>query len=751
MSAIAPSAGASLAANPIVRFVAGRQLLAASPNAHYAVTSAATNQSEIGVTSVATGVTRPIPTPIFLSSYLVNDAGTTVWESTADSLLAIDTDAGNRDVYEVDVATGAAQLITDGHFPLQWDFTATDVSSDGNVFAIAANSGVFADQNVYRYDRITGTLTPGEASPTAPDGSPFQSTNPTLSADGTRMAYSIHAFGTPGHIQTLIGETRAFVDVTAAGQPGNGYAATPIISDDGQQVVFSTTATDLDGVAAGFHIAVRDLATGTGHPVSAGGGEPFGISGDGQRIGYYNLDGGYAYLYDRAAPTGGPLDDIVTLISSPTGGPAGPNVFQPLLAADGSRVLFASSDALLGVAPSTITDVFKRDLPTKQRYASQAPARLLDTRSAGSTIDGRKQREGLRRAGERYVLPIVGRAGVATAPKAVILNVTVVDPVGDGYLTVWPCDSASAPNASNLNFRAGQTIANSVIVGVGPAGASCLTVQETSANVIVDLSGVIETAAEFVATAPSRLLDTREAGATIDGQFQRLGLRPAGTKVELKVRGRAGVPADAESAVLNVTVTGPPGAGYATVWPCDTANPPNASTLNFSAGETIPNLVVAPLSPTGTVCLQTAESGAHLLADLSGYFRAGPTYIPRSPARLVDSRSGAMTIDGRYAGGGRKQPGQRFEFAVAGRAGTPAGADAAILNVTATNAAAGGYLTVWPCDTVAPPNASNVNFVGGQTIPDLVVATLSPSGTVCVQVAESAADVIIDLNGWLDG
>jgi len=54
-----------------------------------------------------------------------------------------------------------------------------------------------------------------------------------------------------------------------------------------------------------------------------------------------------------------------------------------------------------------------------------------------------------------------------------------------------------------------------------------------------------------------------------------------------------------------------------TVYPCGTR--PTASNLNFTAGLTVPNLVLAPLSSDGTVCLYVYGK-ADLLVDVSGYF-----------------------------------------------------------------------------------------------------------------------------------
>ena len=65
-------------------------------------------------------------------------------------------------------------------------------------------------------------------------------------------------------------------------------------------------------------------------------------------------------------------------------------------------------------------------------------------------------------------------------------------------------------------------------------------------------------------------------------------------------------------------------------------------------------------------------------------------------------------------------PGQVLELAVAGVHGVAADASAVVLNLTATNPAADGYLTVFPCGE-AVPNASSVNYTAGQTVPNLTI------------------------------
>jgi alpha-tubulin suppressor-like RCC1 family protein len=120
----------------------------------------------------------------------------------------------------------------------------------------------------------------------------------------------------------------------------------------------------------------------------------------------------------------------------------------------------------------------------------------------------------------------------------------------------------------------------------------------------------------FVPLVPGRLMDTRN-GATVDGRGP-VGRRGAGQITELDVAGRGGVSADGLAVVLNVTVTGATSGGFVTVWPCGSPQP-NASSLNFDTGATIPNAVVTKIGTGGKVCM-VSSGETHLIADVNGYF-----------------------------------------------------------------------------------------------------------------------------------
>jgi hypothetical protein len=86
-------------------------------------------------------------------------------------------------------------------------------------------------------------------------------------------------------------------------------------------------------------------------------------------------------------------------------------------------------------------------------------------------------------------LQVTGVDGVpATGVTAVVLNVTVTDPTAISFVTVYP-DGETRPLASNLNFYAGETIPNLVVVPVGADGKVDFFNAAGSTDLVADLAG----------------------------------------------------------------------------------------------------------------------------------------------------------------------------------------------------------------------------------------------------------------------
>ncbi|NNE12448.1 MAG: hypothetical protein HKN41_09420, partial [Ilumatobacter sp.] len=231
-----------------------------------------------------------------------------------------------------------------------------------------------------------------------------------------------------------------------------------------------------------------------------------------------------------------------------------------------------------------------------------------------------------------------------------------------------------------------------------------------------------------VITVPATGASTVSAadGDTVDGRFSRIGVIAAGTTMEIDVAGRGGVDRRATAVSLNLTVTQPTSHGYATVYPCGTDRP-TASSINFTPGATIANALVSELGAGGDLCIH-ASATTHVVIDVDGYF-TGSGYRGLGPARLLDTRPGQPTVDGRASGIGRRSAGSVSALDVAGRAGVGSGASAVALTVTVTAPTTAGHVTVFPCDEPRPAT-STLNHVAGETIANSFVAKIGGDGRV---------------------
>lgn len=402
-----------------------------------------------------------------------------------------------------------------------------------------------------------------------------------------------------------------------------------------------------------------------------------------------------------------------------------------------------------GLAPAGARAMAPAAVPSAGTFRALTPARLLDTRSGWGAPARPVAGNG------SLVLQVTGRGGVAeTGVSAVALNVTVTAPTTAGFLTVYP-HNASRPTVSNLNFAPGQTVANSAVVPVAADGrVQLFNGSRATVQLVVDVAGyytagVPSVAGTFHPVAPTRLLDTRSG---LDAVARPL----AGSGVlVLQVLGRSGVPASGVSAVvLNVTATAPAAAGHLTVYPDGQARP-TGSNLNFRAGQTVPNLVVVPVASDGRIQVFNGSGGTvHVLADVAGYYLAGvPTvkgaFQGLSPTRLLDTRSGLGAARSPVARNGALA----LQVTRAGAGGVLGGGMSAVaLNVTVTNARGTGWMTAYPYGQ-RQPLASNLEFVPGQTVANLVVVPVGADGKVVfANDSSGAVDVIADVVGvFLDG
>jgi hypothetical protein len=211
---------------------------------------------------------------------------------------------------------------------------------------------------------------------------------------------------------------------------------------------------------------------------------------------------------------------------------------------------------------------------------------------------------------------------------------------------------------------------------------------------------------------------------------------------QLAVVSWAAPASDGGAAITKYTVTSSPG-NKTCVW---SSGPLSCTVLGLNNG--------TPYTFSAVATNGVGDSAGSTPSGSSTPGAGAGTFTPLTPARILDTRSN-IGLNGAFA------PNQIRNLTVAGAGGVPAsGVDAVALNVTATQATAAGYLTLFATGT-SLPLSSNVNFGAGQNVPNLVVVKLGegganegkvsiantalPSGT---QPAAGSVDVIADVVGY---
>ena len=392
-------------------------------------------------------------------------------------------------------------------------------------------------------------------------------------------------------------------------------------------------------------------------------------------------------------------------------------------------------DATGAVIGTSLPRSIDREAGTAGEFTAVSPYRVLDTRKSGGAI-GAKQTRSVTLVGGSTGIP---RSGVS----AVVANVTVTGPTRPSYVTVW-ANGQSRPGTSTVNFAAHQTLASHATIPVDSNGRASYFNFTGSVHVVIDVlgyysGGSLDRGTRYTgAPSPARILDTR------GGNGQPSVPLGSGESRLVEVAGFGGVPDTASAVVMNVTAVSPTRSGYLAVYPAGEARP-TASSVNFAAHATVPNLVTMPLGTGGDIRVYNYTGVTHLVVDVIGW------YLPGDPA--PGSRFTAMTparvADTRKAQGPELGSMETRSFQVRGTAGIPDSAQvqAVVLTVTVTAPVSAGYLTVFSSG-VSRPTASNLNYSRGQTVSNQVIAEVGADGRINV-FAYRGTHVVVDVVGWM--
>ncbi len=321
---------------------------------------------------------------------------------------------------------------------------------------------------------------------------------------------------------------------------------------------------------------------------------------------------------------------------------------------------------------------------------------------------------------------------------AAVVNLTATGATDWGFLSLVSCrpTDAAVPATSNVNYTAGHDVANLAIVDLDTDGRFCVY-HYTDVHAVIDVVGFIVPPSEarapgwFTPSDPVRLMDTRRSpacgpdGSCTDGPID------ASTVATIPT-------AETTLTVANLTATDSSSAGFMTVGDCAEVDPDALrwSNVNFAKQSSRANLAIIDSSRSGSACAFSL-SESHLIVDMLGSISPSEGYgwQPIAAWRALDTRL-CGTV----------------RCAEPPEAGTPILVDlggtteAAIVNLTVTEAPRGGFATLAPCSSISTgtvPETSTVNVGVGETAANLAVAVDDGSG-VCLWASDEM-HLIVDV------
>ena len=143
------------------------------------------------------------------------------------------------------------------------------------------------------------------------------------------------------------------------------------------------------------------------------------------------------------------------------------------------------------------------------------------------------------------------------------------------------------------------------------------------------------------------------------------------------------------------------------------------------------------------IITDTAEEvGGTSTSAITVFTTAGSTYTPSGPTRILDTRKGTGAPTAKVP------VGSSITVQVGGVGAIPWNVTAVALNLTVTDTAGSGFLSVVPAGD--GESTSNLNYAPGQTVANSVIVPVSESGAITVYNTgpSGSVDVVADISGY---
>lgn len=292
-----------------------------------------------------------------------------------------------------------------------------------------------------------------------------------------------------------------------------------------------------------------------------------------------------------------------------------------------------------------------------------------------------------------------------------------------------------------MRNRTARTTLSAIITVVMLSAISIVTV----VSVAPPASATGDTAGRFQ-SAQGRILDTRPGtgvgGSGIGGYSTPMAAN-SWRSVDVGTAA-SGIPTTGVSAVvITIIAVSPSTSGYVRAAADLTVPNEITSALNYQLNRNTSNSATVAVGSNSKIKLLTSTA-TDLVVDVQGYYTTGSSlvagaYVPVTPARLKDTRTGS-------------KPGaaSTIPVAVAGNAGVPVGASAAVVNITVVDPNSAGTLKAYASDQAAPTTATAFSSATATAIASIVPISAGTAGSFKIYTSVSA-HYVVDLVGYFTG
>jgi uncharacterized repeat protein (TIGR01451 family) len=336
-------------------------------------------------------------------------------------------------------------------------------------------------------------------------------------------------------------------------------------------------------------------------------------------------------------------------------------------------------------------------------------------------------------------------SGTVTVTETIPGGLTLTSMSGTG----WSCPPGGTTCTRNDSLaNSGSYDPITITVNVSGSAPSLVTNVvavsgggDTLTHTANDPTTILPQALRFVPVTPCRIADTRNP----NGPFGGPAIAGGATRDFAVTASACGIPANAVSYSLNVTVVPQVPLSFLTVWPSGQAKP-TVSTLNSLDGRIKANAAIVPAGTNGAISVFASDT-TNVVIDINGYFvpvsvAQSMAFYAVTPCRLADTRNPTGTFGGpsMVAGAARNFPVQ------SSTCGIPATAQAYVINMTVVPKSVLGFLATWPSGS-QQPLVSTLNALTGAITSNLAIVPAGTGGAISVYVTDRT-DLIMDITGY---